>query len=61
MDVQNINIAVWNPCGLNNPVRRLVVTAAVADALASMVCVSESKLESVTPFVINETFGARPL
>ena len=59
MDVQNLNIAVWNPRGLNNRARRLVVKAAVADAMASVVCVTESKLHTVTPFVINETFGAR--
>ena len=59
MDAQNLNIAVWNPRGLNNRARRLVVKAAVADAMASVVCVSESKLQVVNPFVINETFGAR--
>ena len=59
MEQQNINILVWNPRGLNNPARRIIVKAALADAMASVVCVSELKLEAVTPFVINEAFGAR--
>jgi hypothetical protein len=55
----NTNIVVWNTRGLNDPARRTAVRIAVCDAHASVVCVSESKLESVTAFDIMECFGAR--
>ncbi|XP_071677148.1 uncharacterized protein [Lolium perenne] len=59
MDVQNIYVAVWNARGLNNPARRSAVRIEVDDAQASVVCVSESKLQSVTQFDIAQWFGAR--
>jgi exonuclease III len=59
MDAQNRNILVWNVRGLNNPSRRTTVRAAVVDAMPSVVCVSESKLQTVTPFIIAESFGTR--
>jgi hypothetical protein len=55
----NTNIVVWNTRGLNNPTRRAAVRIAVCDARASVVCVSESKLQYVTAFDIVECFGAR--
>jgi hypothetical protein len=59
MEAQNRNVLVWNVRGLNNPSRRSVVRAAVSDAAASIVCASESKLESVSPYIVFESFGAR--
>jgi hypothetical protein len=59
MDVQNICVAVWNARVLNNPARRSAVRIEVDDAQASVVCVSESKLQSVTQFDIAQSFGAR--
>jgi exonuclease III len=50
---------VWNVRGLNNPSRRSVVRATVAEAAPSIVCASETKLESVSPYVVAESFGAR--
>jgi exonuclease III len=55
----NINILAWNPRGLNNLARRLVVRGVVDEALASVVCISESKLSSVDRFIVMETFGPR--
>jgi hypothetical protein len=59
MEANNLNIIVWNVRGLNNPARRLAVKAEVEDAMASIVCVSKSKLHLVTPFIVMESFGAR--
>jgi exonuclease III len=59
MDVQNRRIMVWNVRGLNNPSRRSVVHAAVVKAASSIVCASESKLDSVSPYIVTESFGAR--
>jgi exonuclease III len=50
-------IAVWNARGLNNPARRAAVKVAVANARASLVCISETKLHAVTAFDIVECFG----
>jgi hypothetical protein len=58
MEANNLNVMMWNVRGLNNPARRLAVKAAVEDAMASIVCVSESKLHLVTPFIVMESFGA---
>jgi hypothetical protein len=58
-DEPNIKVVVWNTRGLNNPARRTAVRVAVGDARASVVCVSESKLHSVTAFDIVECFGPR--
>jgi hypothetical protein len=52
-------IIVWNTRGLNNPARRRAVRVAVGDANTSVVCVSESKIQSVTSFDIVECFGPR--
>jgi exonuclease III len=59
MDELNLRFAVWNVCGLNNPARRTAVTIALEDVLASVVCVSESKLQSLSMFDIVEYFGPR--
>jgi hypothetical protein len=58
-DEPNLRVVVWNTRGLNDPARRSAVRIAVADAVASVVCVSESKLQSVTAFDIVECFGPR--
>jgi hypothetical protein len=59
MELVNTNVGIWNARGLNNPARRGVVKTVMEDASASVVCLSESKLETVTPFVIAETLGTR--
>jgi hypothetical protein len=55
----NTNILVWNPRGLNNTASGLVVRGVVENAMASVACVSESKLQHVDLFVVKKTFGAR--
>jgi hypothetical protein len=50
---------VWNVRGLNNPSRRSVVRAVVVELAPSIVCASESKLDSVSPYIVTESFGAR--
>jgi exonuclease III len=55
----NLNIVVWNVRGLNDPARRTAVRVAVGEAAASVVCVSESKLHTVTQFDVVECFGPR--
>jgi hypothetical protein len=58
-DEPSFKVVVWNTRGLNDPARRTAVRVAVGDAGASVVCVSESKLQSVTSFDIVECFGPR--
>jgi hypothetical protein len=59
MDINptNINVEVWNLRGLNCPARRSVARTAISEAGASVVCVSESKLQLVTPYIVVESFG----
>jgi hypothetical protein len=59
MDAKNYNIMVWNVRGLNNPSRRTAVCVAVGQAAASVVCASESKLETILRYVVSESFGPR--
>jgi hypothetical protein len=56
---KNVVFSMWNTRGLNDPARRAAVKIAVEEARASVVCLSESKLQSVTPFVIHECLGPR--
>jgi hypothetical protein len=58
MDAINSNIFAWNVRGLNNLAHRFVLKATVEDAMALIVCVSESKLHHVTPYVVMESFSA---
>jgi hypothetical protein len=58
-DKPNFRVLVWNKRGLNDPARRSAVRIAIADAMASVVCVSESKLQSVSAFDVVECFGPR--
>jgi hypothetical protein len=55
----SLKVVVWNTRGLNNPARRTAVRIAMGDASASVVCISESKLQSVNAFDIVECFGPR--
>jgi exonuclease III len=59
MEAQNRRIVVWNVRGLNDPSRRTVVRVVVADAAVSVVCLSESKLETVSAYTVGETLGPR--
>jgi exonuclease III len=59
MECANTNIISWNVRGLNNPSRHATVKRAVEEALASVVCVMESKLDVVNQFLVYESFGAR--
>lgn len=59
MEAQGFSIAMWNARGLNNPARRMAVRIAVDEAKASVVCISESKLHSVSIFDVVECFGPR--
>jgi hypothetical protein len=58
-DEPNFRVVVWNTRGLNDPARRSAVRIAVANTVASVVCVLESKLQSVTAFDVVECFGPR--
>jgi hypothetical protein len=57
MDAKNCNIVVWNVRGLNNPSRRTAVRVVVGLAAALVVCASESKLETISHYVVSESFG----
>ncbi|KAM0822584.1 hypothetical protein ACQ4PT_071403 [Festuca glaucescens] len=50
--------SVWNVRGLNDPARRLRIRAVIQSNSVSLVCVSESKLGSVTSSLVMEAFGA---
>jgi hypothetical protein len=58
-DDPSMKMVVWNTRGLNNPARQTAVRIAVGDASTSVVCVLESKLQSVNTFDIVECFGPR--
>jgi exonuclease III len=52
-----VSFVVWNVRGLNSRAPRTAVRIAVSEACASVVCVSESKLDDVTLVDIVECFG----
>lgn len=55
----NINILVWNVRGLNARARRNVLREVCADARVSLVCVQETKLDVISPFLVSEMLGSR--
>jgi hypothetical protein len=57
MEERNLNIALWNARGLNNPARRTSIRAAITESRAAIVCISESKLQVVSPYIVVECFG----
>jgi exonuclease III len=48
----------WNVRGLNGGARRHVVKDLVSDHRAQIVCLQETKLQTVNDFIISETMGA---
>lgn len=55
---QNLKIFFWNVRGLNCPARRSAVRSVVASVSPSVVCIQESKLAAVSPYMVAETCGA---
>lgn len=55
----NYNILVWNVRGLNARGRRDVLCGVCAEAMASVVCVQETKLDVISPFLVSEMLGGR--
>jgi exonuclease III len=49
----------WNVRGLNGGARRQVVKDLVSDHRAQIVCLQETKLQTVNDFIISETMGAQ--
>ncbi|CAO2042950.1 unnamed protein product [Urochloa humidicola] len=59
MDQQNYNIFVWNVRGLNARCRRDNLRELLAACNASVVCLQETKLSVISPFLVNEMLGHR--
>ena len=59
MNTTNHNIVVWNPRGLNAAIRGTIVRSVVDDAVASVVCLVESKLANVDTFAVMRVLGPR--
>ncbi|CAL5070105.1 unnamed protein product [Urochloa decumbens] len=59
MDAQNHNILVWNARGLNARCRRDNLREVVSSSNASIVCIQETKLSVISPFLVNEMLGSR--
>lgn len=59
MDTQNHNVLVWNVRGLNARCRRDSLREVVRDCNAAIVCVQETKLAVISPFLVNEMLGTR--
>jgi exonuclease III len=57
MSQKNVNILNWNPRGLNSRVRRDAVRDLVRDTHASIVCLQETKLDTVDNDTISSTLG----
>jgi exonuclease III len=53
----DLNIAIWNLRGLNNPARRNSICLFLSTFKLSLVCAQESKLQSVDSTVVKQTFG----
>src|SRR5438128_1753878 len=53
----DLNVAVWNLWGLNNPARRNVVCLFLQSFNLLLVCAQESKLQQVDSCVVMQTFG----
>jgi exonuclease III len=54
----DLNVAIWNLRGLNNPARRNSIFLFLSAFNLSMVCVQESKLQVVDSCIIFQTFGS---
>ncbi|KAM3212345.1 hypothetical protein ACQJBY_065431 [Aegilops geniculata] len=57
MSDHNCVVFIWNVRGLNNPARRQVVRDLVVRNRASIVCLQETKLDSVDKRLILELLG----
>ena len=51
----NYNILTWNVRGLNCKARRNVVRTLISDHNVSVVCLLETKLNVLNPFLMGET------
>ena len=54
----NLGVLVWNVRGLNSPARRNVVRLFIQSANTAIVCLQESKLETVDQNTVTQTLGA---
>nr|TKW06269.1 LOW QUALITY PROTEIN: hypothetical protein SEVIR_7G231900v2 [Setaria viridis] len=59
MDQQNYDILVWNTRRLNARCRRDNLCEVVNRCNATIVCIQETKLSVISPFLINEILGTR--
>ena len=59
MDQPNYNLLVWNVRGLSSAAHRDALRGVVRDAKASVVCIQETKLSAISPFMIREMLGTR--
>lgn len=55
----NFNILVWNVRGLNARARRDTLRVVAGLANAAIVCLQETKLRDISPFMVSEMLGAR--
>nr|TKW27134.1 hypothetical protein SEVIR_3G238700v2 [Setaria viridis] len=58
MEIANINVLVWNVRGLNARSRRDSLRMLVADSTASIVCIQETKLSVILPFLMAGMLGS---
>jgi exonuclease III len=49
----------WNVCGLNNPARRQVVRDMVQDHRCTIICLQETKIQSVIDAMVIQTVGSK--
>lgn len=57
MNCQQFKTLVWNVRGLNNLARRNVMSQAVQAASPSIVCLQETKMETITVDVVRHCLG----
>jgi exonuclease III len=55
----NLSILCWNVRGLNCPNRRAAVHETIAASSCQLVCIQESKLQSIDPFIAAYLGGQR--
>ena len=53
----NPEILCWNVCGLNNPAKKKAVGEFLASVKVNLVCLQETKLDVMDPFVAIQCLG----
>jgi exonuclease III len=49
----------WNVRGLNNPARRQVVRDMVNEQQCNIICLQETKIQTMSDAIVSETLGAK--